>query len=99
MTSRPSASNRPPANELVGKPVAAAGCGADDRKLLAEGCSGAMSEAQQFPHRGGSAHAAELEFAAALLPSWGFPRNADVVLVDEQGVNNQTFLVRHRLQR
>ena len=58
-----------------------------------------MSQAQQFPHRGGSAHAAELEFAAALLPSWGFPRNADVVLVGEQGVNNQTFLVRHRLQR
>ena len=58
-----------------------------------------MSQAQQFPHRGGSAHAAELEFAAALLPSWGFPQNADVLLVDEQGVNNQTFLVRHRLQR
>jgi homoserine kinase type II len=58
-----------------------------------------MSQAQHFPHRGSSAHAAELEFAAALLPSWGFPRNTDVVLVDEQGVNNHTFLVRHRLHR
>jgi homoserine kinase type II len=58
-----------------------------------------MSQAQQFPHQGGSAHAAELEFAAALLPLWGLPPNADVALADEQGVNNQTFLVRHRQQR
>jgi hypothetical protein len=42
-------------------------------------------QAQHFPHRGSSAQAAELEFAAALLPLWGFPRNADVALVDEQG--------------
>jgi hypothetical protein len=82
-----------------GKPVASAGCGADDRKLLTEGCSEAMSQAQEFPHRGSSAHAAELEFAGTLLPLWGFPRNTDVALVDEQGVNNQTFLVLYRLQR
>jgi homoserine kinase type II len=58
-----------------------------------------MSQAQQFPHRGSSAHAAELEFAAALLPLWGLPRNTKVETVDEQGVNNRTFLVRHRLER
>ena len=58
-----------------------------------------MSQAQEFPHRGSSAHAAGLEFAATLLPVWGFPRNTDVALVDEQGVNNQTFLVHYRLQR
>lgn len=58
-----------------------------------------MSQAQHFSHPGGSAHAAELEFAASLLPSWGLPRSAEVALVDEPGVNNQTFLVRHRLQR
>ena len=58
-----------------------------------------MSQAQEFPHRGSSAHAAELEFAATLLPVWGFPRNTDVTLADEPGVNNQTFLVHYRLQR
>jgi homoserine kinase type II len=58
-----------------------------------------MSQAQHFPHQGSSAHAAELAFAAALLPLWGLPPNAEVALVDEQGVNNQTFHVRYRLQR
>jgi homoserine kinase type II len=58
-----------------------------------------MSQAEHFPHRGSSARTAELEFAATLLPLWGFPPNTNVALADEQGVNNQTFLVRHRLQR
>ena len=58
-----------------------------------------MSQAQHFPGRGGSARAAELEYAAALLPVWGLPPNTDIALADEQGVNNQTFLVRHRLHR
>src|SRR5277367_546963 len=59
----------------------------------------AMSQSRQFPHQASPAHAAELEFAAALLPLWGLQENAVVSLVDEQGVNNQTFLVRHRQQR
>ena len=58
-----------------------------------------MSHAQQFPHRGGPAQAAALEFAATLLPAWGFPRDTDIALADVQGVNNQTFLVRYRQQR
>jgi len=58
-----------------------------------------MSQARQFPLQGSSAHTAALEFAATLLPLWGFPRNTDVALADEQGVNNQTFLVRHRQRR
>ena len=46
-----------------------------------------------------SAHAAELEFAATLLPLWGLAENTEVSVVDQQGVNNQTFLVRHRRDR
>jgi homoserine kinase type II len=58
-----------------------------------------MSQAQQFPHQGSSAHGAALEFAATLLPAWGFPRDTHIALADVQGVNNQTFLVRRRQQR
>ena len=58
-----------------------------------------MSQAQQFPHQGSSAHAAALELAATLLPVWGFPTGTSIALADAQGVNNQTFLVRHRQRR
>ena len=58
-----------------------------------------MSQSPQFPHQPSPAHAGELEFAAALLPLWGLAENTDVSFVDEQGVNNQTFLVRHRQER
>jgi homoserine kinase type II len=58
-----------------------------------------MSQAQQFPHQGSSARAGALEFAATLLPAWGFRRDTDIALADARGVNNQTFLVRHRRQR
>jgi len=58
-----------------------------------------MSQAEQFPHQGSSAHAAALEFAATVLPAWGFPAGADIAFADVQGVNNQTFLVRHRQRR
>ncbi len=40
-----------------------------------------------------------LEFAAALLPLWGFPAGTDIAPADEQGTNNRTFLVRHGQQR
>lgn len=41
----------------------------------------------------------EREFAAALLPLWGFPADSDIAAVDEQGTNNRTYLVRPGLQR
>ncbi|MGH3187252.1 MAG: phosphotransferase enzyme family protein [Streptosporangiaceae bacterium] len=40
-----------------------------------------------------------LEFAATLLPWWGFPPGTDIAPVGEQGTNNRTFLVRHGRQR
>ena len=40
-----------------------------------------------------------MEFAAALLPLWGFPADPDIAPADEQGTNNRTFLVRHGQQR
>ena len=58
-----------------------------------------MAQSRRFPHQASPAHAAELEFAAGLLPLWGLQENAVVSLADEQGVNNQTFLLRHRQQR
>jgi homoserine kinase type II len=58
-----------------------------------------MEQSRRIPHQASPAHAAELEFAAGLLPLWGLRENAAVALADEQGVNNQTFLVRHRHQR
>src|SRR6202161_1198241 len=59
----------------------------------------AMAQSRRFHHQASPARTAELEFAAALLPLWGLRENAVVSLVDQQGVNNQTFLVRHRQQR
>jgi homoserine kinase type II len=41
----------------------------------------------------------DLEFAAALLPLWGFPPDTGIAPVDKQGTNNQTFLVRDGQQR
>jgi homoserine kinase type II len=58
-----------------------------------------MSQSRRIPHQASPAQTAELEFAAALVPLWGMRENAVVSLVDQQGVNNQTFLVRHRQQR
>jgi hypothetical protein len=40
-----------------------------------------------------------LEFAAALLPLWGFPAGTGVAPAGEQGTNNRTFLVCHGQQR
>ncbi len=40
-----------------------------------------------------------LEFAAGLLPLWGFPPGTDISAVGEQGTNNQTFRVCHGPQR
>jgi homoserine kinase type II len=40
-----------------------------------------------------------LEFTAGLLPLWGFPADADLAPTNEQGTNNQTFLVRYGQQR
>jgi hypothetical protein len=40
-----------------------------------------------------------VEFAAALLPLWGFPPGTGIAPADEQGTNNRTFLVRHGEQR
>jgi homoserine kinase type II len=49
--------------------------------------------------QGGGPEPAGLEFAAALLPLWGFPPGTGVAPVGEQGTNNRTFLVRHGQQR
>src|SRR5579863_2152554 len=58
-----------------------------------------MSQSWPVPHQGGPARLGELALAASLLPLWGFPKDADIAPVDAQGVNNETFLVRHRHQR
>ena len=39
------------------------------------------------------------EFAAALLPLWGFPPGTVIAPADGRGTNNQTFLVCHGQQR
>jgi len=57
-----------------------------------------MPQSRRSPQEGGPALAG-LEFAAALLPLWGFPPDADIALAGEQGTNNRTFLVRHGQQR
>ena len=41
---------------------------------------------------------AGLEFAAALLPAWGFPPGTGIAPAGEQGTNNRTFLMRHGQQ-
>jgi homoserine kinase type II len=58
-----------------------------------------MSQSRRMFPGGSPARAAGLEFAATLLPLWGFPRDTDITPADVQGVNNQTFLVRHRQRR
>jgi homoserine kinase type II len=57
-----------------------------------------MSQSRRSPQRGGPAPAG-LEFAAALLPIWGFPPGTGIIPAGEQGTNNRTFLVRHGQQR
>jgi Ser/Thr protein kinase RdoA (MazF antagonist) len=60
--------------------------------------SGAMSGSRRSPQEGGPAPAG-LEFAAALLPLWGFPPGTGIAPAGEQGTNNRTFLVRRGQQR
>jgi homoserine kinase type II len=57
-----------------------------------------MPQSRRSLHEGGPAPAG-LEFAAALLPSWGFPPGTGIAPAGEQGTNNRSFLVRHRQQR
>ena len=57
-----------------------------------------MSQSWQS-HQGGGPAPAGLEFAAALLPVWGFPPGTGIAPADEQGTNNRTFLVRRGQQR
>jgi len=57
-----------------------------------------MSGSRRSP-RDGEPAPAGLEFAAALLPLWGFPPGTGITAADEQGTNNRTFLVRHGQQR
>ncbi len=57
-----------------------------------------MSQSRLFLADGGPAPIS-LEFAASLLPLWGFPSGAGIAPADEQGTNNQTFLVHHGQQR
>ena len=57
-----------------------------------------MSQSRRSLQEGGPAPVG-LEFAAALLPLWGFPPGTGIAPADEQGTNNRTFLVRHGQQR
>src|SRR5579872_6459674 len=57
-----------------------------------------MSQSRRSPQEGEAALAG-LEFAAALLPLWGFPSGTGITPAGEQGTNNRTFLVRHGQQR
>src|SRR2546429_4167784 len=57
-----------------------------------------MSQSRRSFQEGGPVPAS-LEFAAALLPLWGFPAGAGITPAGEQGTNNRTFLVRHGQQR
>ena len=57
-----------------------------------------MSGARRSRRDGGPAPA-DVEFAAALLPLWGFPPGTGITPAGEQGTNNRTFLVRHGQQR
>jgi homoserine kinase type II len=57
-----------------------------------------MSQSRRSPQEGEPAPAG-LEFAAALLPLWGFPPGTGIAPAGEQGSNNRTFLVRHGQQR
>ena len=57
-----------------------------------------MSRSRRSFQKGGP-EPVGLEFAATLLPLWGFPAGAAISPADEQGTNNRTFLVRHGQQR
>jgi Ser/Thr protein kinase RdoA (MazF antagonist) len=57
-----------------------------------------MSRSRRSPQDGEPAPGG-LEFAAALLPLWGFPPGTGITAAGEQGTNNRTFLVRHGQQR
>ena len=57
-----------------------------------------MSQSRRSLQEGGPAPVG-LEFAAALLPLWGFPAGTGIAPAGEQGTNNRTFLVCHGQQR
>ena len=57
-----------------------------------------MSQSRRSLQEGGPAPAGP-EFAAALLPLWGFPPGTAIAPADGQGTNNRTFLVSHGQQR
>jgi homoserine kinase type II len=57
-----------------------------------------MSQSRRSPQQGEPAPA-DLEFAAVLLPLWGFPPGTSIAPADEQGSNNRTFLIRRGQQR
>jgi homoserine kinase type II len=58
-----------------------------------------MSQSRRWRSPQGGPAPAGLEFAAALLPLWGFPPGTGIASAGEQGTNNRTFLVRHGQQR
>lgn len=58
-----------------------------------------MSQSRPFLAGSGDPAPVGPEFAASLLPLWGFPSSAGIAPADEQGTNNRTFLVHHRQQR
>jgi homoserine kinase type II len=57
-----------------------------------------VSQSRRSLREGGPAPA-DPEFAAALLPLWGFPPGTAIAAADRQGTNNRTFLVCHGQQR
>jgi homoserine kinase type II len=57
-----------------------------------------MSQSRRSAQEGEPALAG-LDFAAALLPLWGFPPGTDIAAAGEQGSNNRTFLVGQGRQR
>jgi homoserine kinase type II len=57
-----------------------------------------VSQSRRSLQEGGPAPAGP-EFAAALLPLWGFPPGTAIAPADGQGTNNRTFLVSHGQQR
>ena len=52
-----------------------------------------MSQSRRSLQEGDGLALAGLEFAAALLPLWGFPQGTVISPAGEQGTNNGTFLV------
>jgi homoserine kinase type II len=51
-----------------------------------------MSRSRRSPREGPAS--VGVEFAASLLPLWGFPPGTGIAPAGEQGTNNRTFLVR-----